>query len=182
MPLTLSHPAAIVPFARQRLVLSALVVGSLSPDFPYFINLVPRGEFGHTPAGVFLLCLPLGLLALWIFQRLMKWPLLSLLPQGWQERLARPARDFTFRPMSRQLLIVSSLLIGAATHLCWDGFTHRDGWAVNWLPSLTHPAMGLGSRSIPVYQLLQHSSTVIGGIVMSKANSLNQNVRQFGGP
>jgi hypothetical protein len=163
MPFTLSHPAAIIPFARQRLVLSALVVGSMSPDFLYFINLAPRGQFGHTAAGVFLFCLPLGTLALWLFHTLMKWPLLSLCPQALQERLMWPARDFTFRAMSRQLLIVLSILIGAGTHLLWDGFTHEYGWAVNRLSFLSWSLTEIGGRSIPVFKLLQHLSTVIGG-------------------
>ncbi len=36
MPWTVSHPAAAAPFARWGLVLSALVVGSMAPDFVYF--------------------------------------------------------------------------------------------------------------------------------------------------
>jgi hypothetical protein len=179
MPFTLSHPAAIIPFARQRLVLSALVVGSMSPDFLYFINLAPRGQFGHTMAGVFLFCLPLGTLALWLFHTLMKWPLLSLCPQGLQERLMRPAQGFTFRSVSRQLLIILSILIGAGTHLLWDGFTHgagthllwdgfthEYGWAVSRLSFLSWSVIEIDARSIPVFKLLQHLSTVIGGGVL----------------
>jgi uncharacterized protein DUF4184 len=163
MPFTLSHPAAIIPFARQRLVLSALVVGSMSPDFLYFINLAPRGEFGHTLAGVFLFCLPLGMLTLWLFHALMKWPLLSLFPQALQERLMGPAQGFAFGAMGRQLLIVLSLLIGAGTHLLWDGFTHEYGWAVSRLSFLSRSVIETGAQSIPVFKLLQHLSTVIGG-------------------
>jgi hypothetical protein len=166
MPFTLSHPAAIIPLARQRLVLSALVVGSMSPDFLYFINLAPRGQFGHTPAGVFLFCLPPGMLTLWLFHTLMKWPLLSLCPQALQERLMRPAQGFTFRSMSRQLLIVLSILIGAGTHLLWDGFTHEYGWAVSRLSFLSWSVIEIGARSIPVFKLLQHLSTVIGGTAL----------------
>ena len=163
MPFTLSHPAAIIPFARQRLVLSALVVGSMSPDFLYFINLAPRGQFGHTPAGVFLFCLPLGMLTLWLFHTLMKWPLLSLCPQALQERLMGPAQGFAFLSLSRQLLIVLSILIGAGTHLLWDGFTHEYGWAVSRLSFLRWSVIEIGARSIPVFKLFQHLSTVIGG-------------------
>jgi len=163
MPYTLCHPAAIIPFARQRLVLSALVVGSLSPDFLYFINLDPDALFGHTIAGVFLLCLPLGMLVLWIFHALLKWPLLSLFPQALQERLIEPARGFFFWPVIRQLLIASSILIGAFTHIFWDGFTHEDGWAVSRLQFLSYPVIDLGSQLIPVFMILQHSSTIIGG-------------------
>lgn len=166
MPFTLSHPAAIIPFARQRLVLSALVVGSMSPDFLYFINLAPRGQFGHTPAGVFLFCLPSGALALWLFHTLMKWPLLSLCPQALQERLMGPAQGFAFRSTSRQLLIVLSILIGAGTHLLWDGFTHEHGWAVSQLSFLSWSVIEIGAQSIPVFKLLQHLSTVIGGAAL----------------
>ncbi len=129
MPFTLGHPAAIIPFARQRLVLSALVVGSMSPDFLYFINLAPRGQFGHTLAGVFLFCIPLGMLTLWLFHTLMKWPLLSLCPQALQERLMGPAQGFAFRSMSRQLLIVVSILIGAGTHL----YAYPSAYSRNWV-------------------------------------------------
>jgi Domain of unknown function (DUF4184) len=166
MPFTLSHPAAIIPFARQRLVLSALVVGSMSPDFLYFINLAPRGQFGHTLTGIFLFCLPLGVLVLWFFHTLMKWPLLSLCPQSLQERLMEPANGFTFRSLSRQLMIVLSILIGAGTHLFWDGFTHDYGWAVSRLLFLNWSVFEIGSRSIPAFKVLQHSSTLSGGVVL----------------
>jgi hypothetical protein len=32
MPFTLAHPAVVVPLSRQRLFLSALVIGSMTPD------------------------------------------------------------------------------------------------------------------------------------------------------
>ncbi len=163
MPFTLCHPAAIIPFARQRFVLSALVVGSLSPDFIYFLNLAPRGQFGHTIPGVFLFCLPAGIGVLLIFHALLKWPILSLLPQVLQERLIGPARGFTFRPITRTLLIVVSILIGAFTHIIWDGFTHEYGWAVIKLQFLSSPVIEIGSRTIPLFKLLQHSSTAVGG-------------------
>jgi Domain of unknown function (DUF4184) len=163
LPFTLSHPAAIIPFARLRFVLSALVIGSLSPDFIYFVNLAPQGQFGHTLPGVFLFCLPVGLLVLLIFHSLLKWPIFSLMPLVLQERLIGPARSFTVLPIARTLLIVVSLLIGVFTHIIWDGFTHEYGWAVARLGFLSHPIIEIGSRTIPLFKLLQHSSTVIGG-------------------
>src|SRR5262245_61811343 len=166
MPLTLCHPAAIIPFARQKLVLSGLVVGSMSPDFLYLINLAPRGQFGHTLRGVFLCCLPLGMLVLWLFHTVMKWPLLSLCPQLLQERLMGPARNFAFGSLLRHLFIVLPILIGSGSHLLWDGFTHEYGWAVSRLSFLRLSVVEFEARSIPVFKILQHSSTVIGGIVL----------------
>ncbi|MBO0720492.1 MAG: DUF4184 family protein [Blastocatellia bacterium] len=166
MPFTLSHTAAIIPIARKPLVFSALVVGSMSPDFPYFINLAPRGEFGHTIPGIFLFCLPAGMLLLWVFHRLMKFPLFSLLPLTLQVRLISHARDFNFWPIARHLWVITSLLIGIMTHVFWDGFTHEYGWAVSWLPILDRPVIELGSKSILLCNLLQHSGTFVGGCVI----------------
>jgi hypothetical protein len=39
MPFTLAHPAIVVPLALQRLILSALIIGSMTPDLEYFIRL-----------------------------------------------------------------------------------------------------------------------------------------------
>ena len=37
MPFTGSHAAAVLPFARSRLPASALVIGSVAPDLPYYL-------------------------------------------------------------------------------------------------------------------------------------------------
>ncbi|MSQ59664.1 MAG: DUF4184 family protein [Betaproteobacteria bacterium] len=41
MPFTIAHPAAALPLLRPLRgfgVLSALVIGSMTPDFPYFLT------------------------------------------------------------------------------------------------------------------------------------------------
>ena len=78
MPLTISHPAASVSFARLNLPLSALVIGSMMPDFPYFIPaLFSQSGFSHSIIGVFIFCLPVGLVSLGLFHFLIKYPALS---------------------------------------------------------------------------------------------------------
>jgi hypothetical protein len=67
MPFTLSHAAAVIPFRRTRLVMSALVMGCFAPDFPNLLFLSPDKSYGHTISGMFLLDLPLALAALWLF-------------------------------------------------------------------------------------------------------------------
>ena len=47
----------------------------------------------------------------------------------------------------------------------WDGFTHGFDWAVTLIPGLLHKVR-IGSLTIPVFNLLQHASTVIGGLVV----------------
>ena len=39
MPFTGSHPAAVLPFLRSGLPPSALVIGSMAPDFPYYFQI-----------------------------------------------------------------------------------------------------------------------------------------------
>jgi hypothetical protein len=144
------------------LVLSALVVGSLAPDFRYFLNLAPRGHFGHSLKGVFFFCLPVGLAVLWIFQRVMKLPLISLAPERHQQRLAAQATPFRWGPAGRFVLILCSLFVGAISHLAWDAFTHDRGLVVRNLPDLRSPALEEFGTHRPLYDVLQHGSSLLG--------------------
>lgn len=165
MPFTLSHPAASIPLIRWGLVPSALIIGSMSPDFLYFITISGTAPFGHTLPGVFLFSLPAGLAVLWVFHTFLKLPALSLLPIAHQERLILVSNGFTFRPLSRFILIILSLLLGAFTHILWDSFTHFDGYAVGLLPFL-NLSMAVGNLSVKVYNVLQYVSTIIGAYLL----------------
>ena len=165
MPFTPCHAAAAVPFVRCRLVLSALVAGSLAPDFLYFVTLSTSDKFGHTLPGAFLFSLPAALGALWLFHRVLKQPLLSLFPENHRQRLAAAAGEFRFGPPRRFLLVVASVLVGVFTHVIWDAFTHSYGWFVAHFPVLTAP---LGDFShVRVYMVLQHGSTLVGAALLA---------------
>jgi len=166
MPFTFSHPAAVVPLARMGLVLSALVVGSLSPDFAYFICLSARYQIGHTLLGIIIFDIPVGLVVLWIFHTTLKLPLISLFPVTHQQRLIPLANDFNFLPLQRFVNIVLSLSIGAFTHIAWDSLTHLQGWTVQQLPVLSTPVIEIAQISIRLYQILQHGSTVFGAALL----------------
>ena len=64
MPFTLAHPAIVLPLAAKKLRMSAtgLVIGSMVPDFEYFIRMRTESKYSHTLAGLFWFDLPLGLL------------------------------------------------------------------------------------------------------------------------
>lgn len=161
MPLTFAHPLAAVPFARRGLPLSALVVGAMAPDFIYYLQLRPGSDLGHTMPGLLLWNLPVALVVLWIFHRLLKRPLGELLPPGLQARLAPWSAPFPFLPARRLVHVVAALLLGVVTHVAWDSFTHRTGAAVSRFPVLERP-VGLGPLGeMPVYQLLQYGSTLL---------------------
>jgi len=161
LPFTLSHPAAVVPL-RRFLVLSALVVGSMAPDFHYFLILAPIGHFGHTIKGIFVFCLPVGLAVLWVFQTVFKHPLISLAPERHQQRLVSLSAPFRWGPAPRFLLILFSLLIGAVTHIAWDAFTHGRGLMVRNFPDLRSPVFEDFGTERPLYNVLQHGSSLAG--------------------
>ena len=162
VPFTLAHGAAALPFRHPRIVVSGLLIGSFAPDFEYFLRLAPDGGFGHTLIGAFVLTLPLALLVLWLFHDFVKLPLARLLPDAIQRRLTGHLEEFRFRGAGRFILVIGSILLGIATHLVWDSFTHSNTWPYHHWPILSQqfhvPIVG----RIPFYKALQHGSTIIG--------------------
>lgn len=161
MPFTPAHSAAVVPLKRF-LPLSALVVGSMSPDFEYLFRLDAVSEFSHTLAGIVYFCIPVGFAVLWLFHSLVKRPVLLLLPNFVRQRLASSSSPFPFLPPTRLFLIVAALAIGALSHIVWDSFTHEHGWVVGKIPVLRASLFEIAGREVGVYKLLQHGSTIVG--------------------
>ena len=162
MPLTLAHPVAVLPLKRCGLPLSALVVGSISPDLEYLLHLAPVGGIGHTPAGLLVFCLPAGLSALWIVHRIWERPMRSMFSPAAQDSAGPRYKLFAFWPISRLGLVCLAILIGAITHLLWDSFTHKHGWMVQQFPLLSRPILRTHWGDAPVYKILQHGSTLLG--------------------
>ena len=167
VPFTLAHGAAALPFRRLHLVFSGLLVGTFAPDFEYFLRLSLDDGFGHTLLGTFVLTLPLALLVLWLFHTFVKLPVARLLPDAIQRRLTSHLDEFGFGGAARFALIIGSILLGIATHLAWDSFTHPNTWPYRHcsiLRQLFHvPIVG----AIPIYKVFQHGSTIIGVAVLS---------------
>ncbi|HMD72438.1 MAG TPA: DUF4184 family protein [Steroidobacteraceae bacterium] len=169
MPFTISHPAAVLPFARllgRWRVLSALVIGSMVPDFGYLMPWrLPRFET-HSAAALLSFSLPIGLTAYWIFQRLLKTPLREVLPDG------AYAASLPFAPIAaigslRQWIIASGgVLTGAVTHLIWDGFTHEGARGVRMLPGLDEWFVDVGGHELAGPRFLEDLSSIAGLIVV----------------
>lgn len=161
MPFTLAHPCVVAPMARGPLILSALVIGSIVPDFDHFFR-YRTGHFSHSLIGLFAFCLPVGLLLMWWFHSLVKRPTLDLLPDGDRSRLEPYSGPFDFRSPRRIGWIVVSLLIGAVTHVVWDSFTHKYGWLVENYDWPTQPLFKTKWYTPQIYSGLQHASTFAG--------------------
>jgi hypothetical protein len=171
MPFTLSHPAAIVPIQRywKGASLSALVIGSMAPDFVYFLRIAISGALSHSLAGIITFCVPASLVAYLIFHLLIKRPFWLLLPDRLRSRLDIESPDWLPTSPKSWAVISASAALGAATHVAWDSFTHANTAVVtyfSWLRSAIGPDSG---PRIPLYKLLQHSSTVLGLWILAAA-------------
>jgi hypothetical protein len=170
MPFTFAHPAAAVPIAkanRHVFILSALVVGSMAPDFEYFMRLRFVTKWSHSLFGVFVFCLPVGLVILWLFHSVHKGPFVALLPDALQNTLLPWCRPFAFLPLRRFLAICLSLTIGAMTHILWDSFTHQNGFLVRNVSALRVTMLSVGNVQLLLYELLQDLSTALGLLLLA---------------
>lgn len=139
----------------------------MAPDFEYFIRMKLEGRFSHTIPGIFLFDLPVGLFALAIFHGFVKQPLINNLPMYFNTRL-QPLMNFNFFDYFGKCFIplVICLLIGTASHIVWDGFTHYDGFFADHLSTLSKPIGINGFLELPLYRVLQHVSTAIGALII----------------
>jgi hypothetical protein len=162
MPFTPSHIAAVLPMMRRpatRLpfVPTALVIGSMIPDVPLFTPYWPSYQQTHSAVGVLTVDALATCAAVALFHLVFRAPLIELLPRRIGDRLPEPTRLGRTRDL---LWIPVAGAFGAATHAVWDSFTHWRSTAI-WGPRLGSEVLGL-----PLYNVLQHLSTVSGLLVL----------------
>jgi hypothetical protein len=166
MPFTLSHPAAAAPLRpitrRFRLPLAALAIGAMAPDFEYFLHLRPEARWSHSLVGVVTFCLPVGLAVFLAWEGYVRAPVRSLLALP----ASPPEPAVEWRAPSWWTRAIVALLLGAATHLLWDGFTHGGYWGSRRWPWLLTPALTFRGTTVPWFNLFQHVSTALGGAVV----------------
>jgi hypothetical protein len=165
MPFTLAHPAIVVPLARWRprwFPLAALAIGSMAPDFEYFVRLRTVQTIGHELIGIPVFCVPAALLVLLVFEFVMKAPLIELLPGPHRLRLLPHRAPIRLWPASRLLAVVAALTLGAFSHLVWDAFTHRDRWGARHVPALLTTVLTFHGADLKVFKVLQYGSTAVG--------------------
>lgn len=168
MPLTPAHAAAVLPLGRrfsELRLLSALVIGSVAPDFEYHLRFgIPRSAT-HSLSGLLGYVLPMGLAAYALFHALLRQPLEDLLPDALRMRLQAEqgcrnrAPDWRF---ARLLQVACAILVGGVTHLLWDACTHGNGFVVERVPILSTLLAEVGQYPIRVYKVLQHGSSIFG--------------------
>jgi hypothetical protein len=164
VPLTyLSHQAAVVPLKMWRPVWfdgTALVFGSMAPDWAYVFNGSRFHVDAHAWPAVLWFAVPVAVLATLIVRRLEP-QLVAALP-----RRPRWVRDIGRRRSVRRSLpaVVACAALGVATHVVWDAFTHDFRWGarhVHWLQE----RVTIAGHSMSHAHLLQQISTVGGALV-----------------
>ena len=173
MPYTLSHPAVAVPVSRWLLrmrMLSAVIIGSVVPDFGYLMPVHPPRMETHSAVALITFCLPMGLLSFWIFQKIIKPAWVSILSNRVYTRWQAYAAPASLRDGRQWLLAACGVLAGAVTHLAWDGFTHEDARGVRMVPELAdmlevHGHVVSGARVLQGVSSLAGLALVIAAIV-----------------
>jgi hypothetical protein len=172
MPFTFSHPAIVLPLTflpRQWFSLTGLVIGSLTPDFEYFLRMRIKSNYSHTIDGLFWFDLPLGLLLAFIFHNIVRDSLFNNLPTILNSRfLAVRQFDWNGHFKINWFIVTISILVGAASHIFWDSFTHDHGYFLQTIPALQNSVDFFG-RQVPILKILQHSSTLLGGLAIAFA-------------
>jgi len=156
LPLTLAHPAAILPFSRKSKYINfiALVIGTMSPDFEYFLNGIPTGTMGHSISNFFIFHLPLIAFFYLIYVTFMHRTVFAHLPEIIQVPLVEKKKQ----PIILSIIVfIYSAFIGMISHIVWDAFTHIHGFVVLRMPLLTETIFQL-----PIYKILQHGGTLVG--------------------
>lgn len=169
MPFTFSHPAIVLPLSylpKRWVSLTGLVIGSLTPDFEYFIRMKIKSNYSHTLSGLFWFDLPLGILLAFFFHRLVRNVLIDNTPRFLKGQFLT-FKDFDWVGYFKKnwVIVCLSVLIGAFSHIFWDSFTHDTGYFVRRMSILLTKVNFLG-YPISIHKIIQHSSTLIGAMVI----------------
>lgn len=169
MPFTVSHAVVALPFVRTPLLPAAVAIGAMTPDLPLFVRGTPVSyQLTHTNLAVSTL-IAAGLTVLWYLllrpavRALSPTWLAARLPAEW-DRVGIPAWWRRRPAWVSALLAALSLLLGVASHIAWDAFTHEGRWGTALFPALDErwgPLLGL--------KWLQYGSSAFGLIVLAVA-------------
>ncbi len=165
MPFTFSHPAIILPLlklGKNKVSATALVAGSMAPDFEYFINFQMKQIHGHTTAGILYYNLPLTLLLCFGFHYLVRDALIHYAPTIIKSRWCHYiGYDWKNRWRTSWKIILISALIGISSHLFWDSFTHPNRLMTNTF-SILRSDISIMGITMEIHDFLQLFCSLLG--------------------
>ncbi|MGV3656327.1 MAG: DUF4184 family protein [Chitinophagaceae bacterium] len=169
MPFTFSHPAIVLPLnllPKKWVSLTALVIGSLMPDLEAYLRFSSQKSQSHTWSALFWFCLPLGFLLSLLYHQLVRNAFIHHLPSFAYKRLV-PYTHFNWlqHVKSNWPVVIISFLIGGASHLLWDLFSHFEGVLHRIDPALTGNTTVFG-YNIEIPYLIQYLNSLLGLLVI----------------
>jgi len=170
MPFTFSHPAAILPLNyldKKRFSITGLVIGSMTPDFEYFIRFAHASVYSHTWLGLFWFDLPLGLLLAFIYHTIVRSSFIDNTPRFLKRRISR-YNTFNWNAWFKKhwLVVLLSILTGAISHLVWDKLTHKTVRVITSIPAVKDHINTSIEHEI-TYFIFWDLSSVIGVIMVA---------------
>lgn len=155
-----SHQALVLPLKRrfpQWFSGLGLVLGTMAPDLAFVLRLDEHGSpLSHSVVGLFVVAVPLVVVLHALATALVFPWLLPHLPGGPPFHLHALARCRPVVDVAGLARLARSALVGAATHVFLDGFTHgnHSGWALAFLPVLATPVPHVVAE-VPLHDALQ---------------------------
>jgi hypothetical protein len=164
VPFTVSHAVVALAVRRTPLPVAAVAVGAMSPDAVLFAPFLPPYWFTHSWTGVVTIDLVVALVVLAAWWGLVRPAWTGAVP-GVRARLPE---DWGRRPrwsLRRTAAVVVACLVGSATHVVWDAFSHDAGWGVRLIPALRDDVFA----GYAGWALVQDLSSVLGlaGLVVA---------------
>ncbi|MEK5255572.1 DUF4184 family protein [Paenibacillus sp. FSL F4-0125] len=167
MPFTFAHPIFALPFKNVKpkyFSATGLILGSMSPDFEYFIMLEPYQSIGHSIKGLILQAIPLCVILAVIFHRIVKESLVLHLPSYYNiDQRAYNILSKRGLNSTGWTAFILSVIIGFLTHVFIDGFTHFNGYFVEQFP----PLRDIVIYNFTFYKILQHSFSIFGLLMVT---------------
>ncbi|OHX65613.1 DUF4184 family protein [Flammeovirga pacifica] len=159
MPIPIAHPMAVLPMFRYShwLSISALIIGSMVPDFEHFLELRVSNKVGHSILGVFIYDLPVGILLYYINKFYLK-PILKIVSPIRFYQFYHPPKSYKWY----QIFI--SMLIGISTHFLLDAVTGEEGYFVKDLPYLFTEVNLTSSITMNVHLIIWIFVSVFGAL------------------
>jgi hypothetical protein len=170
MPFTFSHPAIVLPLKKMKpawFSLTGLVIGSMSPDMLYFLQMSGEEDYGHTLPGLFVFDLPATLLLTLVFHLWVRNTLILYLPSPLNRKFAKylPQNIWLFLRKNWYVVLVSGL-VGAISHLLWDQLSNTQGWVYQQAPDFFGRQVNIGPFTYPVNVYIDYTGSLLGLLVI----------------
>lgn len=169
MPFTFSHPAAVLPFGyfpKRIFSMTGLIIGSMAPDFEYFMRLRDRSYYSHTWSGLFWFDLPLTIILAFLYHEIVRDRFIDNLPGFAAKRLVI-FKSFNWIKYFKKNFpaVIVSAIIGVASHILWDAVTHEKGRIGREMIKFKEDFLIAGHHLL-TYNVLQFGSSVLGGLII----------------